>query len=106
MHMMMLRPCLRKMSKPNPEACKFLQARTEGMLAEACEPGDGPEPGEGQEPEEGREQERNASDMIRSVRLGCSKCRMSRKGCSVCRVKAGLTPLEAIRVNEWNWFDA
>ena len=51
------------------------------MLAAACEA------------EEGREQERDALDMTRSTKLGCSKCRMSRKGCSVCRVKAGLTPL-------------
>ena len=29
----------------------------------------------------------------KAVKLGCSKCRMSRKGCSVCRVKAGLGPL-------------
>ena len=29
----------------------------------------------------------------KAVKLGCSKCRMSRKGCSVCRVKAGLAPL-------------
>ena len=29
----------------------------------------------------------------KAVKLGCTKCRMSRKGCSTCRVKAGLAPL-------------
>ena len=70
-----------------------MQARDEGMLADACEPEEGPEPEEGREPEEGQEQGGNALAMIRSAQLGCSKCRMSRKGCSVCRMRAGLTAL-------------
>lgn len=45
------------------------------------------------EPEEDEAEAPKAAGQARAVKIGCSKCRMSRNGCSVCRVKAGLPPL-------------